>query len=362
MDYRDVVIALEALGHGPRAGRAADQHAPQVGKPRARGVEVLEQLEPDRRHRRRHGDAGLLQQGVQGSAVEARARQHQSRARHRGEERQRPAVGVEQRHHRHRHVAALEPEIVWAVVHQGVEHVRAVRVEYALRVAGRAGGITQACGRLLVELGPGEIRVGFRDPVLVRHGVAQAGLRPVRGVGEEDEALDGRQRRGDPLDERQEGQVEEEDPILGMVDDVGDLLLAQPGIDRVVDRAEASDSVPRLQVPPRVPGQRRHPVADLDAVALQPLREPARPLMDRRVGRAVHRPLDRARDHRPVRMLRPGVIEDAVDEQRPVLHQADHGVVLRPLPEAPGLQAGVANWRRGPSPSSLGDSRMAARG
>ena len=57
-----------------------------------------------------------------------------------------------------------------------------------------------------------------------------------------------------------------------MIDDLGDLLGEQARIDGVVDRADAGDAVPGLEVPPGVPGERRDAVAELDAVALEPLR------------------------------------------------------------------------------------------
>ena len=49
--------------------------------------------------------------------------------------------------------------------------------------------------------------------------------------------------------------------VFRMVDDPGDLLGKQPRIDGVVDRADAENAVPRLEVAPGVPGERRHPFA-----------------------------------------------------------------------------------------------------
>ena len=61
-------------------------------------------------------------------------------------------------------------------------------------------------------------------------------------------------------------------PVFGVVDDVGDLLGEQARVERVVDRADAHDAVPGLQVAPGVPGQRRDAVAELDAVPVEALR------------------------------------------------------------------------------------------
>ena len=134
-----------------------------------------------------------------------------------------------------------------------------------------------------------------RDPFLVRHRVAQAGLRHVRGVGEDHVALDGRQLVLQLLHQRHEGQVEEHQPVFGVIDDVGDLLGEQARIDGVIDRADAGDAVPGFQMPPGVPGERRDAVAELDAVLLQPLRDLQRALADLAIVGAVDRALDRAR-------------------------------------------------------------------
>ena len=119
---------------------------------------------------------------------------------------------------------------------------------------------------------PGEIAVDLGDPVLVGDRVLQRGLRHMRGVGEHDVALDGGQLVGDLFQQRHEGEVGDQHAVLGVIDDPDDLLGEQPRIDGVIDRADAEDAVPGLQVPPGVPGQRRHPVAELDAVLVEPLR------------------------------------------------------------------------------------------
>ena len=77
------------------------------------------------------------------------------------------------------------------------------------------------------------------------------------------------------LDQRQEGQVEEQRGVLGVVGDVGDLLGEQARVDGVADRADAGDGVVELEMAVAVPGQRRHPVAGLDAEPDQRVGEPA---------------------------------------------------------------------------------------
>jgi hypothetical protein len=70
---------------------------------------------------------------------------------------------------------------------------------------------------------------------------------------------------GELLDERHEGDVEEEQPVLGVIDDIADLLDEEPRVDRVADGADTGDAVVELVVPVGVPGEGRDAVAELDA-------------------------------------------------------------------------------------------------
>ena len=111
------------------------------------------------------------------------------------------------------------------------------------------------------------------------------------GVGQDHVAIDRPQLVGEFLEQRQEGQIRHQHAILGVVDDPDDLLGEQARIDGVIDGTDSHDAVPGFQVAPRVPGQRRHPVAELDPVALEPLRDLERPRADRRIGGGVERAL-----------------------------------------------------------------------
>ena len=60
----------------------------------------------------------------------------------------------------------------------------------------------------------------------------------------------------------------------------------------------------------------------LIAVALEPLGDLQGAPANRAIVGAVNRPLDEARDHLAMRMLDRGEVDDFVNEQRPILHQA----------------------------------------
>ena len=111
-----------------------------------------------------------------------------------------------------------------------------------------------------------------------------------------------------------------------MIDDPDDLIGEQSGINGVIDGADAQNPVPALEVPPRVPSQGRHPVAKAHAVALKPLRDAQSAPADLGVIGRMHWPFDGSRDHGSLAGIGRGVIDDAMAQQRPVLHQALHAL------------------------------------
>ena len=79
---------------------------------------------------------------------------------------------------------------------------------------------------------------------------------------------------------------------------------------------------------PGVPCERRHPVTELDAVLGEPLRDLQRAGPDLGIVGGVDRPFDRAGDDHASAVNRGGVVDDAMHQQWPILHQAKHGIPL----------------------------------
>ena len=239
---------------------------------------MLQQHQPDRRHRGGERDAVVVEQFVDRGAVELGARHHHGGADIGEVKRQPPAIGVEHRHHRHHHVARADAHGVGLRRHHGMQHVGAVRIEHALGIAGGAGGVAHAGRGVLVERLPGEVAVGFGDPFLIGHGIFQRGRRHMRGVGQDHILLDRLKLVGELFQDRHESEIDHHDAIFGVIDDPADLVGEQPRIDGVIDGADAHDAVPGFEMPPCVPRQRRHPVAELDAGLVEPLRNAQRAL------------------------------------------------------------------------------------
>ena len=204
-----------------------------------------------------------------------------------------------------------------------------MRIEHALGIAGRAGGVAKAGGGALVECLPLKVGVDFADPVLIGDRVLEPGRGHVRRVGQDDIALDRRQMIGQSLEQRHEGQIRHHHPVLGVVDDPSDLLGKETRVDGVVDRADPGDAIPGFEMAVAVPGERGDAVAKPDAVALEAFGDLERALADLAIVRPVHRPLDRPRGDLALRKLDRGEIDDLMHEQGPVLHPSHHGSTSR---------------------------------
>jgi hypothetical protein len=92
------------------------------------------------------------------------------------------------------------------------------------------------------------------------------------------------------LDQAGEVHVEEDDAVVGVVGDVGNLLGEQARIDGVADRGHARDGEIDLEMAMGVPGQRADAVLGLDTERLQHPHQLARAAVGILVGIAVGAP------------------------------------------------------------------------
>jgi hypothetical protein len=206
----------------------------------------------------------------------------------------------------------------------------AMRVHRSFRVAGGARRVAQADGRALVEFGPSVVGRSFGEQALVVDELREL----LRGrlailVDHRDPAAHVRAMLGDRLDDRQEGRVESEVRVAGVVDDPRDLLRMQPRIDRVDHRAHAADAVVQLHVPVTVPGERGDAVADADARARQRVGKSAGSVLAVGIRVAMDVALYPARDDLGVPMVSGRMLQNARHEQRHVHHQSLHGALRR---------------------------------
>src|SRR5438552_15026605 len=145
------------------------------------------------------------------------------------------------------------------------------------------------------------------------------------------------------FDERSKGCVDKEQPVFGMIDYVEDLLIEQPRVDRVADRADARNCVIELEMAEGIPGECPDAVAGSDPELQQRPREPFGAPLGHAVSIAVYPALDGPRGDFRVAMIPSRVPDDRRNQERPLRHQTQH----RLLPDAvPTASPDNSTWKR----------------
>ena len=209
----------------------------------------------------------------------------------------------------------------------GVQPDGAVRVDDALGAARRPARVTHGRGRALVEVGPGEAGLLGGEQPLVGERLAEG-----RGVPlpHHDDGLDRLQVVLDARQQRNERGVDDDAAVLGVVDDVGQLLGREPDVQRVQHRSHAGDGEIRLEVALVVPAEGADAVTRLDA-------EP---------GQGGGQPLGPGGD-----------LDEAGLAAAALLHRDDGAVAVHPLP----VEQQVSDQERGVLHGALHAPSMARR-
>ena len=212
-----------------------------------------------------------------------------------------------------------------------MQHHPAVRIDHALGVAGGAGGVAHGAAVGFVDLRQRDVGgAGLEEILIAFHAVRH-------GAAERND--DGPVRRHpvlEPVVERQEHVVDDDDFVVGMGRDIADVGRAEPQVERMHDAAGRRDAVIAFQMRAVVPGQGRHPVALLHAGPDQGTGEFLRPVADFGVGLAEDRFVGPLGDHflRRIDILHPP--EQMIERQR-IIHdggdRTGHGIFLPKLPE-----------------------------
>ena len=131
------------------------------------------------------------------------------------------------------------------------------------------------------------------------------------------------QLRRELLQQRDEGVVDEDHPVLGVVDDVDQLLLEQADVERVQHRTHARHREVQLQMALAVPRERAHSLALRHSQAGERARQAIDALGHLRVLGAQHRAVVLEREDLRARVVGGQAAADVVERQREVvLHQA----------------------------------------
>ena len=255
---------LEGLNEGLWNGGAA-------GRDAAHGREVdgrveRQQAVPDGRHTAGERRVVLIDNGGEALSHEVHLRHDHVGPGQPGAVGRAPGHGVEHGHDDEDAVRLGHADRGGRLLGHGVQPDGTVRVDDTLGVAGRPARVTHGCGGPLVELGPVEARLLGGEQPLVGKSLAEG-----RGIPlpHHDDGLDGLQVVLDGGQQRDERGVDDDATVLGVVDDVGQLVGREANVERVQHRAHGGDGEIGLEVALVVPAERADAVALLDAEAGQ---------------------------------------------------------------------------------------------
>ena len=189
-------------------------------------------------------------------------------------------------------------------------------VERAFGVAGGSGGVAKRGGAPFVQFRPLDI-TGLRgNQRLVARQVRGATCRLAALFGQPHNPARRREMRRQALDQRGKARIHKEQAVRGMIDDVNDLLVEEPRVDRVADRTNARDCVIKFEVAKPVPREGRDPVAASDPEPLQCASQLLGPVFCLGIGVAVDSALDGSRDDLRLAMIDSGMFDYRRDQER----------------------------------------------
>ena len=150
-------------------------------------------------------------------------------------------------------------------------------------------------------------------------------LRQVRFAAEHDDRPHGiGDLRREALQQRDEARLDEENAVVGVVDDIGELLEIKARVDGVANGADPRYRIVDLEMTPRVPGQGADRIAEADAEFAERIGEPLRFTLRIGVAVAVQAALDIVgHDLRPA-VIFGGEVDQGRDQHGPVHDQAEH--------------------------------------
>ncbi len=143
-------------------------------------------------------------------------------------------------------------------------------------------------------------------------------------IGENDVFSNGGEAILQGFDDRNEGEVDEHDVVLSMVDNIRNLLRKKPGIQRVTDCSITHDPEPGFHMSVGVPGHRGNPVTQFDTFILQRFCDFQGTPSDVHQGRAADRTFNGSCNLLTFAVILRRVVNNGVCQQGVILHQAKH--------------------------------------
>ena len=297
-----------------------------MGWPSRLLVELGEQAGPDGRHRA--GDRGLLgcDEGRKRLGGEEAVGHDHRRADHERGIGQPPGHRVEHGYDGKHPVAGVEREPVTHADLHRVQVDRAVAVDHALGVAGRAARVAHRGRVVLGSLDPVERLRLIADEVLPgMHFELEAVEHRRVGRTVDHHVLDRGSLAEHLRQQRQDRAVGQHDEVLGVVDDVGQLVGKEPHVEGVQHGTHRRHGEIGLEVLLVVPHERGDPLVTGHAQGTEGVSQLGSAPAHVGVRRPAYAIAGR-RDHFAGAVDRRPVANDRRDRQRDVLHGAAHRV------------------------------------
>jgi hypothetical protein len=297
-------------------------------------VEMLQHTEPDSRRSRAERHALACDELEQADRIEIAFGQHELCADHYRRVRQAPGVDVEHGDDRQDHVALTNADEVSDHPRQPLKNNGTMGVEHSFRHARGPGRVAHGGGIALVDVLVYEaFRIRACDQGLeidgpirpvFSTGCPERGSRAGAPAAHHHDAIDGDAR----LALRKYGKqamVHEDEPILGVVDDVGQLVGMQARIQGVQHCTNRGNRKIRFEMLMVIPRERGYPVAADDAKLFQTSRQPLGAVDHVRVTVTMHGFVGLTTDDLggPVKDIGPP--ENGGNRQLTIHHETAHG-------------------------------------
>ena len=223
LPHLDTKLLVERLYHRARHRSPADDHDPERRNAGVVLAPIIQQSRPNRRYAGRTRDAFFTHQLGEAGAVQRRARHDEFDAGHGRSIGGSPRIGVKQGHDRQERLGFRKLQNGGERDTERVEHAGPMTVQHAFGISRSSGCVTERRSGVFIEIGPHEAVILGVQEVLITQEVRQPRLRHVIGVGHDHDALHGFQVLCNRLDERNEGEVDEQKPILRVIEDIDQL-------------------------------------------------------------------------------------------------------------------------------------------
>jgi hypothetical protein len=347
LDTELVPVPADQRRRRRRTAAGDPRQVRQVVATRVGLVDGLDAL-PDGGHAGGHGDLLVGEQLDQPRRVHEAVRHDLLAAEHERRPGQAPAHGVEHGHDAEQAVGGRQIHAVGHALGHGVQVLGAVLVLHPFRIARGAAGVAQPERRVLVDLRPVVPGRLAGDEGLVVHRVRQVGVPVLEpGFGRNDDALDAGHAALELLEQRQDVGIDDDHLVLGVIDDVLEVVIRQADVQGVQHRAHARGGMVGLQMARAVPHERADPVADADAGIRQRVGELMRAIAGLPVALPAHAGVGGG-DDLFARRHRGAAVEDVGHQQRRMLHC--HCVALpissllcQPASVAPSTARGIVD-------------------